>query len=101
FGYKVLNGFVNVGGNAGDLSYNVYYDYIKNGEAETKDTGWLAGTKLSWKKFSLTYDYRWVENDATVGFLADGDVAGSTNIGVYGHRYKLGYKLSKNISSDL
>lgn len=100
FGYKVLNAFVNVGGNAGDLGYNVYFDYIKNSEADTKDTGWLAGTKLSWKKFSLTYDYRWSENDATVGFLADGDTAGSVNVGLYGHRTKLGYKLGKNVSTE-
>tara|TARA_R110000868_G_scaffold155691_6_gene382235 strand:- start:105492 stop:106526 length:1035 start_codon:yes stop_codon:yes gene_type:complete len=99
-GYKVLNGFAEVSGQAGHVGYSVFFDYIKNSEVETGDTGWLAGAKFNCHKWSLSYDYRWVEPDATVGFLADGDVAGSLGAGLYGHRTDLGYAINKNISTN-
>ncbi|MBH46988.1 MAG: hypothetical protein CME71_02330 [Halobacteriovorax sp.] len=99
-GYKVLNGFAEMSGQVSHLSYSVFYDYIKNGEVETGDTGWLAGAKLKCHNWTLSYDYRWVETDATVGFLADGDVAGSLGTGLYGHRTDLGYAINKNVSTN-
>lgn len=100
--FKVLNGFVNASGKTGEIGYSVYFDYIKNSEVDNNDMGWLAGTKLSYKSWSLTYDYRWVDADATLDIFPDGDTAGSSGgTNIYGHRTKLGYKITKNISTDL
>lgn len=101
FGYKVLNANVALDGKMNDFGYGVFFDYIKNGEVDNDDTGWLAGTKLSYKSWSLGYDYRWMDADSTLSILPDSDIGGSVNTGVYGHRTKLGYKINKNISSDV
>lgn len=97
--YKVLNGFVDVAGKAGDFGYSVYFDYIKNSEVDTADTGWLAGTKVGFKGWSLTYDYRWVDADATLDLFPDGDTAGNLSTGIYGHRTALGYKINQYVST--
>lgn len=99
-GYKVLNAFSEISGQAGHVDYSVFFDYIKNSEVKMQNTGWLAGAKLKLHDWSMTYDYRWVEADATVAFLADGDTAGSLGTALYGHRTDLAYAFNKNISTS-
>ncbi len=82
----------------------VFGEYI-NSDADSNDTGWLAGVKFgrSVKKFGdweFKYNYRYLERDAVLDFLPDSDFYdGKTN--AKGHEVELKFGLAKHVWLDL
>jgi hypothetical protein len=72
------------------MPFTFYVDYVKNGEATSNDTGYLAGFTIG-KKYSLNYNYRNLEKDAVVGAYTDSDFKGGGTDGK-GHLVSLGWK---------
>lgn len=62
------------------------------------DTAWLVGFKTGYGKVKFDYNYRDVERNAVVGLFTDSDFATGVT-GSRGHKFKLGYDISKNFSA--
>lgn len=84
----------------------LFGEYIKNPDADRDDTGYIAGVTVghqSLKKlgdWSLEYTYRRLGKDAWLDTFPDSDfLGGATN--TVGHRVKLGFGLTKNVSLGL
>ncbi len=75
---------------ATEMPVSVYVDYVKNGEANSNDTGYLAGFTAG-KNISLNYNYRRIEKDAVLGAFTDSDFHGGGTDGK-GHTMTLGWK---------
>jgi hypothetical protein len=82
-----------------EMPFSVYVDYVKNGEATSNDTGYLAGFKVG-KKYSLNYNYRRLEKDAVLGAFTDSDFHGGGSDGT-GHTTTLGWKATDKSSLSL
>jgi hypothetical protein len=88
FDYNLTEIFIAV--SATEMPFTFYVDYVKNGEATSNDTGYLAGFTIG-KKYSLNYNYRNLEKDAVVGAYTDSDFKGGGTDGK-GHLVSLGWK---------
>ncbi|OUR95389.1 hypothetical protein A9Q84_16265 [Halobacteriovorax marinus] len=101
--YKIIQFFAEVKGKVKEVKYSFFADLVKNTALTTtnkEDAAYLLGFKLKCKKWKLGYDYRWSENDAFLGAIADGDSCGG-GTGCQGHRISLGKKLHKHISAKV
>jgi len=64
---------------AAATSVDVFGHYLKNmredmsGAAAGKDTGWLAGAALNWEKWLFSWEYRYIEANATPGYFGDSE----------------------------
>ena len=103
--YNVVEGFAEYGFKAFDLPSTVYGSYIKNTDAATsKDSAWVVGTTFNNAKdpgtWQLGYNYRVVQNDATLGTFTDSDFIGGGTNGK-GHELSGKYQLTKNVQLGL
>ncbi|WP_455231969.1 putative porin [Geopseudomonas aromaticivorans] len=110
--FQLWEGFgqVDFTGLAVPLSF--YGQYVVNSDANDEirvngrdgnggnegDTAWLVGFKTGYGKVKFDYNYRDVERNAVVGIFTDSDFA-SGFTGSRGHKFKLGYDLSKNFAA--
>jgi len=78
-------------------SVSFWGHYLTNTDAsgpeEDKDTGWAAGAKVKYSKFSFGLWYKYIEANASPGFIADSD---SGFVNRQGMVVELGYKFMKN-----
>ncbi len=82
-------------GNAGDGQLGGAIDPDGN------ELGWVLGVGAKMGRFSTEYAYGRVESDSFPGVLTDADfgaTAGVNNTNVKGHRIKLGYQITENMS---
>jgi hypothetical protein len=103
--YRMANLFGEYGSMVGTFPVTVFGDYVKNTAAVTDaDTGWLVGAKLNKMKkagsWELSYDYRELQADATLGIFSDSDFIGGGTDG-RGHRFGVGYQLTDNVQTGL
>lgn len=102
YDYKLLNGFIELGGTIASLPWAVFADYVVNLKAEADDTGWLFGISVGKTKEAFDtyfrYIYRRVQRDATIGILTDSDFVGGGTDGK-GHEFNLGFQLSKTVTT--
>jgi hypothetical protein len=98
--FKLLEGFGEVGIKTGKVSWSVWGVYVNNTEADSLNTGWLAGLgvkggkdKGAWK---LGGFYKEVEADGVIGLFADSDFGGGST-DVKGFAVSGGYALQKNV----
>lgn len=98
--FNIIQGFGELGWNAGGLPVRVFADYLKNIRAESQeDTAYMAGIAFgkctkpgTW---AASYNYRDIEADAVLGVLADATFGGGgTN--VKGHKFSFAYQLAEN-----
>jgi uncharacterized coiled-coil protein SlyX len=105
YNYRVTELFGEYGFTAGGMPVRLYGDWIKNNVAPSShDTGWLVGLALNKAKkagsWELSYDYRELESDATLGLFTDSDFIGG-GTGGKGHRFGAVYQIADNIQSAL
>ena len=81
-----------------NLKTHLFFETVENTEVSKNDRAYLVGSKFNFKKWSFSYDYRRVDADALVAFLADGDSMGNNGSNGQGNRYNLSRVLSKNTS---
>jgi len=98
--FNIVQGFAELGWNAGGLPVRVFGDYLKNIRAQSnEDTAYMAGIGIgkctkpgTW---AAGYNYRDIEADAILGVLADATFGGGgTN--VKGHKFSFTYQLAEN-----
>ena len=96
--YRPIEGFVEVGFTVG-LPVNLFASYLRNGEADDNNKGYIGGVKLGKiddpKTFEIGYDYRRLDKDAFLGALVDSDSWGGGTDGK-GHRLSAKYQIMKN-----
>lgn len=80
FDYELIEGFLEVDFDAFGLPSQFFVDYVRNQEADSKDTGYAVGLRVgrtagrgSWQ---AGYLYQDLEADAVLGLLTDSDIAG-------------------------
>jgi polyhydroxyalkanoate synthesis regulator phasin len=84
---------------------SVFGEYVKS-DADTDNTGWLAGITLGDEKVSefgkwqFIYNYRNLEKDGWVDWLPDSDFYGGKT-GVKGSEFEFTFGLSKNVTFGL
>jgi len=96
YDYKLFNGSVDLGFSVFDMPLNIYGDYVNNDDADSLDTGYLAGVKLGKAKnkgsWQLQYQYEDLEADATLGLVTDSDFMGGGTDGE-GHKFSGKYAI--------
>lgn len=81
----------------------IYADYVKNIESdvENNDTAYLFGFTIGKMKekgdWQFDYNYRRIENDATLAILSDSDINGG-GTSLKGHKISFSYQVTKNSS---
>ena len=92
--FQELECFVEACMKAGSLPVTLYGQYVVNNEADSNDTGYLAGIKMGKAKnpgqVEVDYNYRELERDAVVGAFTDSDSFGG---GTDGKGSKIAAKL--------
>ena len=82
------------------LPVKLYSDYVLNTEADSDDTGYMAGVTLGKAKdpgsWQFDYNYRDLEANAVVGVFTDSD-SGGGGTDVTGHRVQGKYQIAKNL----
>jgi Putative porin len=96
YDYKLYNGSAELAFSLFDMPLSVYGDYVKNDDADSLDTGYLAGVKLGKAKkqgsWQLQYQYEDLEADATLGLVTDSDFMGGGTDGE-GHKFSGKYAI--------
>ncbi len=92
--YRILDLGVEASVVLGPQPLSIFFDYVTNQSVSTNGTGYIAGAKYGKTKetgsYSVSYDYRQLQKDATVGDLCDGDFIGGGTNGT-GHKISLAY----------
>ena len=84
---------------------SIFGEYVKS-DADTNDTGWLAGITLGDEKvnelgkWQFIYNYRKLEKDAWVDWLPDSDFYGGKT-GTKGSEFEFVFGVSKNVTLGL
>lgn len=80
YDYQQLQGFAEAAFEVFGLPASVFFDYVRNLDADQFDTGWATGARLgaarargSWE---LSYAYQDLERDAVFGLWTDSDFGG-------------------------
>jgi len=80
YDYRQFEGFAEYKFKLGGNSVSLFADYTVNTEADENDTGYLLGAKYGSAKkkgtWDITYFYKKLEADATIGLLTDSDFGG-------------------------
>lgn len=80
YDYRQFEGFAEYKFKLGGNSVSLFADYTVNTETDENDTGYLLGAKYGSAKkkgtWDITYFYKKLEADATIGLLTDSDFAG-------------------------
>ena len=77
-----------------------FIDWVKNTEADSDDSGYQVGLKLSLvDSWNVTYFYQDLEENAVFGALTSSNFGGG-GAGHKGHAIKLNYEFSKNLSAE-
>lgn len=88
----------------GDTPVSIYGNYVVNNEADSEDTGYLAGIRIGKAKvpgsWELDYNWRHLEANAAVGAFADSDSFGGGTDGE-GHRISGSYQLTKSLKTSV
>jgi hypothetical protein len=98
--FNIMQGFAELGWNAGGLPVVIFGDYLKNIRAASQeDTAYMAGVGVgkctkpgTW---AAGYNYRDVEADAVLGVLAEATFGGG-GTDVKGHKFSFNYQLAEN-----
>ncbi len=105
YDYDALSLVGEVGFNIGGFIEHIalFGEYVKTGDPDDNNKGWLAGIRFGNKKinklgdWTFIYNYRKLERDGWLDFLTDSDFyGGATN--VKGHEFELTLGISKNVS---
>jgi hypothetical protein len=98
--YRIVEGFGEIGIKGGSATWGIWGAFANNTEADSLNTGWLAGLgvkggkdKGAWK---LQGFYKYVETDAVIGLFADSDFGNGTT-DVKGWALSGGYAVQKNV----
>jgi len=91
YDYNLTEFFMEI--KATEMPLSVYLDYVKNSEANSDDTGYLAGFTAG-KKISMNYNYRRLERDAVLGAFTNSNFAGGGTNGT-GHFLGLAWKTTE------
>lgn len=96
FGYNLTELFVELGMKMGEFDLTVFGDRVTNSEVSNNDLAYILGTNIKYQKVQLSYNYRRVEKDSTLGLLADSDSFGSNGTDGLGHKTSLSYDIGKS-----
>lgn len=105
YDYDIFEAFGEYGTRIGELPASVYGDYALNtASGVSEDTGWLVGMSLGKCKdpgsWEISYDYRDLEKDCTIGTFNDSDFVGGGTNGK-GHRFGVTYQMAKNLQAGV
>lgn len=99
FDFREIEGFAEWRSQAGTLPLTLFGQYVQNLDAKDEDTGYSAGIKVGKAKspgsWEVSYLYRALEADATLGMFSDSDFAGGGTDNE-GHVFKASVALAKN-----
>ncbi len=106
--FQLWEGFGQVDFTGMAVPLSLYGQYVVNTDANNDlagvngsddgDTAWLVGFKTGYGKVKFDYNYRDVQKNAVIGAFTDSDFA-SGYTGSRGHKFKLGYDISKNFAA--
>ncbi|MCM8771561.1 MAG: putative porin [Candidatus Omnitrophica bacterium] len=86
--------------------FRIYGEYVKNifSQVPNNDNAWMIGFSIGKLKdkndWYLEYNYRLIENDATLAILSDSDINGG-GTSLKGHKISFSYQISKYSSMGL
>jgi hypothetical protein len=96
--YNIIQAFVDVSMNVGDMPVSLFADYVVNDDADDDDTGYALGLKLgkasSAGSWQAAYTYQDLEADAVLGLITDSDFGGG-GTDVKGHKFQGAYAINK------
>ena len=98
FDYNIIQAFIDVSLNVGDMPVSLFADYVVNDDADDDDTGYALGLKLGKAKsagsWQTAYTYQDLEADAVLGLITDSDFGGG-GTDVKGHKFQGAYAINK------
>jgi len=96
-GFELLEAFIELGFQAGDMPVTVYADFVTNTEADDLEQGYIFGAKFNKAKepgsWAAGYNYRELQADAVMGALTNSDFLGGGTDGK-GHMVNFAYQAS-------
>ncbi len=99
YDYRQFEGFAEYKFKLGGNSVSLFADYTVNTETDENDSGYLLGAKYGSAKkkgtWDITYFYKKLEADATIGLLTDSDFAGG-GTDAKGHVFSATYAFHNN-----
>ena len=102
--FNELELFAELSTQVADRPLAVFFDYVKNTEANAFDTGWAIGGKYGKasgpRSWEVAYVYQDIEANAVVGIFTDSDFGGGGTDGS-GHILKGAYALNKKMKLNL
>ena len=108
---QMLSAYVEYAGKTDSFNYKVFGEYTVNigadnadtqveGNSEEEDTAWILGGEIGIDKWKFKYLYGHIGSDSMHSQLSDSDFGGSTatsgSNNVEGHKFGIGYKVTKN-----
>jgi len=102
--YRLIEAFVEVSHKMGEIPVVVMGDFVTNTEADSLNTGWLAGIKVGKTKepgsWAFRYIYRELEKDAVIGTFSDSDFRGG-GTDARGHEIGGDYQVFDNVTAKV
>lgn len=97
YDYRELEGFADLSFEFLDLPASVFFDYVRNLDADRLDSGWAAGMQAGAAKargnWQLSYVYQDLERDAVFGLWTDSSFGGGST-DAKGHVLRGAYALT-------
>lgn len=101
YNYRLTEAFAEVAFQIGDWPTAVFFDYVRNSEADDNNTGWTLGARIGQAKdrgqMEFYYFYADKQADSMLGLLTDSDFAGGGTDNK-GHFFKFSYGVNKTWS---
>ncbi len=98
YDYELVEPFVTLSVTS-PVPVTLFANYVKNTDPDDNNTAYAAGVKLGHAKdpgtFEVSYAYKKVEKDATLGLLTDSDAWGGGTDGK-AHKISAAYQINKN-----
>jgi hypothetical protein len=101
YDYQLTEIFAEAAFRIGDWPAAVFFDYVRNNDADDKNTGWTLGAKMGQAKdrgqMEFYYFYAEKQADSLLGLLTDSDFAGGGTDNK-GHFFQFTYGVNKTWS---
>ena len=101
YDYQLTEIFAEAAFHIGDWPTAIFFDYVKNNDADDNNTGWTLGAKMGQAKdrgqMEFFYFYAEKQADSLLGLLTDSDFAGGGTDNK-GHFFQFTYGVNKTWS---
>ena len=96
YGYKLVSAQLALKRQVYKFSLGTFAQAVKNQDAPSDDFGYSAGLLIGRGSFQIKSGYKWLDADAVVGSISDGDSAGDSRTDGHGTFHQMKYQVLDN-----